>query len=124
MRWFWIDRFVEFERGRRAVAVKNVSVAEEHLNDPVSGLPTLHASLIVEGMAQTGGLLIGEFHGFEKRVVLAKVSKAEFYEVAIQGDQLMYSVTLDHLGAEGAMISGECHLDGRLAWGGRRRGSA
>jgi 3-hydroxyacyl-[acyl-carrier-protein] dehydratase len=114
MRWFWIDRFLEFERGRRAVTLKNVSVAEEHLEDPVSGVPKLHASLIVEGIAQTGGLLIGESHGFEKRVVLAKVSKAEFYELAIQGDQLRYTVNVDRSGAEGAMISGEVHLDGRL----------
>lgn len=114
MRWFWIDRFVEFERGKRAVALKNVSVAEEHLSDPVSGIPNLHASLIVEGLAQTGGLLIGEYHQFEKRVVLAKVSKAEFHELALPGDQLRYTVEVDRLGAEGAMISGECHLDGRL----------
>jgi len=34
MRWFWIDRFDEFVRGRHATAVKNVSLAEEHLHDP------------------------------------------------------------------------------------------
>ena len=32
MRWIWIDKFVEFESGRRAVAVKNVTLAEEHLH--------------------------------------------------------------------------------------------
>ncbi len=33
MRWYWIDRFIEFESGKRAKAVKNVSLAEEHLHD-------------------------------------------------------------------------------------------
>ena len=33
MRWIWIDRFVDFEPGARAVAIKNVTLAEEHLHD-------------------------------------------------------------------------------------------
>ncbi len=35
MRWYWIDRFVEFESGRVAKALKNVSLAEDHLHDQV-----------------------------------------------------------------------------------------
>ena len=57
MRWIWIDRFVEFESGRRAVAIKNVSLAEEHLHDHFPGYPIMPNSLITEGLAQTGGLL-------------------------------------------------------------------
>ena len=95
MRWFWVDRFEIFERGKRAVALKNISVAEEHLEDPVSGMPNLHPSLIVEGFAQAGGLLISEYFGFEKRLVLAKVSKAEFHELAVQGEQLKYTVDVE-----------------------------
>jgi hypothetical protein len=34
MRWLWIDRFVEFVRGERSVAIKNVSLTEEPLSDP------------------------------------------------------------------------------------------
>ena len=37
MRWYWIDRFTEFESGRTATAVKNVSLAEEHLHDHFPG---------------------------------------------------------------------------------------
>lgn len=114
MRWFWIDRFLEFERGRRAVAVKNISQAEEHLSGGLNGIPALHASLIIEGMAQTGGLLVGEYYGYEKRVVLAKVSKAEFHEIALPGEQLVYTATLERIDENGAMVSGQSHLDGRL----------
>ena len=39
MRWFWVDRFLEFESGRHATAVKNVSLAEEHLHDHFPGVP-------------------------------------------------------------------------------------
>jgi 3-hydroxyacyl-[acyl-carrier-protein] dehydratase len=64
MRWLWIDKFVEFERGRRAVAIKNVSIVEEEIDDYVPGFPIMPNTLIIEGMAQTAGLLIGEYSGF------------------------------------------------------------
>ncbi len=41
MRWFWIDRFVEFVPGSRAKAVKNVTLAEEHLHDHFPGFPVM-----------------------------------------------------------------------------------
>jgi len=41
MRWFWIDKFVEFESGKRAVAIKNLSMAEEHLHDHFPGFPVM-----------------------------------------------------------------------------------
>ena len=59
MRWFWIDRFIEFEAAR-AKAIKNISLGEEHLHDHFPGYPVMPNTLIVEGMAQTGGLLVCE----------------------------------------------------------------
>lgn len=50
MRWFWIDRFDEFVRGKHATAVKNVSLAEEHLHDHFPGTALMPNSLVVEGM--------------------------------------------------------------------------
>ena len=46
MRWIWIDRFEEFESGKRAVAIKNVSLAEEHLHDHFPGRPVMPNSLL------------------------------------------------------------------------------
>jgi len=69
MRWIWIDKFVEFESGKRAVALKNVTLAEEHLHDHFPGAPVMPNSLVIEGIAQTGGLLVGEHSGFEERVI-------------------------------------------------------
>ena len=92
MRWFWIDRFVEFERGKRAVAIKNVSIAEEHLHSQANSWPSMPHSLIIEGMAQTGGILVGEYGHFEERVVLAKVGKAEFAFPVFPGDTLTTAI--------------------------------
>ena len=102
MRWIWIDKFIEFRSGQFARAIKNLTLAEEHLHDHFPGYPVMPASLIIEGLAQTGGILVGEAGGFAEKVVLAKIPRAEFYGVACAGDQLIYEVTLTDLRSEGA----------------------
>ena len=97
MRWIWIDKFLEFRSGQFARAIKNLTLAEEHLHDHFPGYPVMPASLIIEGLAQTGGILVGEAGGFAEKVVLAKIPRAEFYGVACAGDQLIYEVTLTDL---------------------------
>lgn len=110
MRWFWIDRFVEFERGQRAVAVKNVSIVEEEVDDYLPGFPVLPNSLVIEGLAQTAGLLIGEAGGFEDRVVLAKIGKAVFHRLALPGDQLRYTAVVQDIQKDGAIASLTSHI--------------
>jgi 3-hydroxyacyl-[acyl-carrier-protein] dehydratase len=110
MRWFWIDKFVEFERGKRAVSVKNVSLVEEELDDYQPGFPVYPNSLVIEGMAQTAGLLIGEVSGFEARVVLAKIGKAVFHRYAFPGDQLRYTAIVQDIQNDGAIASLTSHI--------------
>ena len=114
MRWFWIDRFVEFESGRRAVATKNVSLVEEQMDGYGPWLPVMPASLIIEGIAQTGGLLVGEHNAFQERVVLAKIGKAFFHRLALAGDTLTYTVVAENIQADGAICKATSHIDGQL----------
>ncbi len=114
MRWFWIDRFTEFESGRTATAIKNVSLAEDHLHDHFPGAPLMPAALVIEGLAQTAGLLVAEHGGFEERVVLAKVASARFHFSAVPGDTLVYHVTIDGIHKDGAIVSGTSHVGQRL----------
>src|SRR4051794_23707598 len=64
MRWLWIDRFLEFRPGKSARAVKNLSLAEDVFADHFPGYPIMPASLILEGLAQTGGILVGQANDF------------------------------------------------------------
>ena len=105
MRWFWIDRFEQFESGKRAVAIKNVSLAEEHLHDHYPGYPVMPGSLMLEGMAQTGGILLGEHYDFEHIVILAKVPKVTYHDEVVPGDTLQYEATLETSSPEGGMTS-------------------
>jgi len=114
MRWFWIDRFIEFESGRRAKALKSVSLAEEYLHDHFPGYPVMPKSLIIEGLAQTGGLLVCHSSGLKAKVVLAKVPKVVFHGEVVPGDTLTYTVTIEYVHPDGAMVSATCHVGDRL----------
>ena len=114
MRWFWIDKFVTFESGKSAQAVKNVSLAEEHLHDHFPGFPVMPCSLIMEGMAQTGGILLGEVNQFEYLVFLAKVPKFKSHRPARPGDQLIYTATLVYAREEGGMTEVTAHCGEEL----------
>ncbi len=113
MRWIWIDKFVEFEPGQRAVAVKNVSRAEDYLHDQYPAFPIMPASLVIEGMAQTAGILVGQTRDFAERVILAKIKRAQFDGFAVPGDQLTYQAQLEDIDDVGASTSGKVLRDGQ-----------
>jgi 3-hydroxyacyl-[acyl-carrier-protein] dehydratase len=106
MRWIWIDRFVEFTPRERAIALKNVSLAEEHLHDLHPAFPIMPHSLIVEGMAQTAGILVGEARNFAEKVILAKIGRATFHRLVRPGDTITYDAKIEQLNETGASIAG------------------
>src|SRR5437762_13158221 len=106
MRWIWIDKFTEFTSRKSATAVKNVSLAEEHLHDLYPAFPIVPHSLIVEGMAQTAGILVGEARNFEEKVILAKIGKATFHRLVRPGETIEFSAKIDQRSEEGASITG------------------
>lgn len=113
MRWTWIDRFLEFHPGRKALAIKNLSLAEDHFADHFPGYPVMPATLILEGLAQTGGILVGHAYHYEKNVVLAKMT-ARFHREAYPGEQLHYSVELLDCSESGARVRGQAHVGASL----------
>jgi 3-hydroxyacyl-[acyl-carrier-protein] dehydratase len=114
MRWIWIDRFVEFQSGKFARAIKNVTLAEEHLHDHFPGFPVMPASLITEGLAQTGGILLGEANQFQHVVVLAKIPKMTYHGWVCPGETLTYSVTLLDAREDGGVVECQAHVGDRL----------
>ncbi|MBK9119174.1 MAG: beta-hydroxyacyl-ACP dehydratase [Phycisphaerales bacterium] len=114
MRWVWLDRFEEFVPGVRAVGVKNVTLAEDHLHDHFPGFPVMPASLMIEGMAQTAGILVGHARGFREKVILAKLKEAVFHELVRPGDQLRYVAELEQVSETGAASRGEVWVGDRL----------
>ncbi|MFV2066930.1 MAG: beta-hydroxyacyl-ACP dehydratase [Pirellulales bacterium] len=114
MRWFWIDRFVELVSGQHATAIKAVSLSGEQLHDHFPGHALMPNSLVIEGMAQTGGLLVSEYNDFRERVVLAKLSRSCFHFYAEAGDTLTYRASIEQISSNGAMVQATSHVGDRL----------
>src|SRR5205823_2217989 len=106
MRWIWIDKFTEFTSRTSATAVKNVTLAEEQLHDLYPDFPIYPHSLIIEGMAQTAGILVGEASNFSEKVILAKIGRATFHRLTRPGDTLAFSAKIEQFSEQGASASG------------------
>lgn len=106
MRWIWIDKFLEFEPEKRAVALKNVTLAEEHLHDHFPGFPVMPEALMTEAMAQTAGILVGQARNFEEKVILAKIKKAAFFHYVVPGDTLILEAEIESITEEAASTVG------------------
>ena len=113
MRWAWIDHITEFEPERRMVAVKAVSRGEDHLYGDLAEVSTLAeyeavmpASLMIEGMAQTAGILVSTVNRFEEKVILAKISKARFDADVRPGQLIRYDATIERVDPAGASTTG------------------
>lgn len=106
MNWYWIDRFIRFESGKRATAIKAITRAEGHLRAHFPFHAIAPASLIIEGLAQTAGLTVNEATQFKKKVVLGKIPKLTFFETEIvPGDILTYDAVIDYINEEGSMAT-------------------
>jgi 3-hydroxyacyl-[acyl-carrier-protein] dehydratase len=115
MRWIWIDRFLDFQSGKSARAVKNLSLAEDHFADHFPGYPVMPGTLMLEGLAQTGGILVGEAKQFQEKVILAKVPVARFHRDVLAGEQIVYEVEILHLRPEGAAVQGRVRVGDDVA---------
>ncbi len=89
-----VDRVVEFERGQRAVGLKNVTINEPYFQGHFPGHPIFPGVLIVEALAQLGGVLAIRSSSVEgaPTVYLTGIDKAKFRKPVIPGDQLRLEV--------------------------------
>ncbi len=122
MRWIWIDRIVELQPKQRCVSVKAVTAAEDVLHDhfpadaggdgrpPRGPLPLMPNSLVIEGMAQTAGILVGHAGGFREKVILAKIGRATFHADARPGFVIRHTAELTQFSDAGAATTGTSEL--------------
>lgn len=92
--FFFVDRIVELEVNQRIVGIKNVTISEPFFQGHFPGLPVMPGVLILEVLAQVGGVLAYKSTSGEGKlsVYLTGVDKAKFRKPVIPGDQLRLEV--------------------------------
>lgn len=110
-----VDRVVEFEAGRRVLAYKNVTANEPFFNGHFPGNPVMPGVLVIEALAQAGGILTQLTHAAStegKLFYLVKVDNAKFSKMVVPGDRLELDVSLKRVIRNMAMYVGIARVDG------------
>jgi 3-hydroxyacyl-[acyl-carrier-protein] dehydratase len=112
-----VDRVLEMEPGKRLVAIKNVTINEPFFIGHFPGQPVMPGVLLVEGMAQAGGLLL--LHDLPDRdrklLYFASIENARFRRPVVPGDQVRYEIDVLRLRASYCKLQGRVTVDGQLA---------
>jgi 3-hydroxyacyl-[acyl-carrier-protein] dehydratase len=112
-----VDGILEMERLKRIVGVKCVSINEAHFQGHFPGAPVMPGVLILESMAQTGGLLLLlEIPDREKKLLyFVAVDDARFRRPVVPGEQLKIEMTVISWRGDFAKLQGRATVDGQLA---------
>jgi 3-hydroxyacyl-[acyl-carrier-protein] dehydratase len=112
-----IDRIVEMVRRERIVALKNVTINEPYFQGHFPEFPIMPGVLVIEAMAQAGGLLLlTELPDYKDKLLLfTGVERAKFRKPVVPGDQLRLVVTVQAFRRTAARLSGEAYIGDKLA---------
>ncbi|PZO55766.1 MAG: 3-hydroxyacyl-[acyl-carrier-protein] dehydratase FabZ [Phormidesmis priestleyi] len=89
-----VDRIIDYVPGERAVGLKNVTFNEPHFQGHFPGRPIMPGVLIVEAMAQVGGIVLSQMPGVNGLCVFAGIDKVKFRRPVVPGDQLLITTEL------------------------------
>ena len=115
-----VDRVIEHDPGKRAVAIKNVTLNEPQFQGHFPDRPLMPGVLIVESMAQVGGIIVTQMPDLPKGLfVFAGIDKVKFRKPVIPGDQLVITCELLSIKRRRfGKVKGEAHVDGKLVCAG------
>jgi 3-hydroxyacyl-[acyl-carrier-protein] dehydratase len=111
-----VDKITEYIAGKSATGIKNVTLNEPHFQGHFPGYPIMPGVLIVEAMAQVGGVVLTQMPGVEGLCVFAGIDKVRFRRPVVPGDQLIMTVELLAIKrARFGKMFGRAQVNGELA---------
>ncbi len=115
-----VDRLIEYEPGKSATGIKNVTLNEPHFQGHFPDRPLMPGVLIVEAMAQVGGLIVKQMPDLPKGLfVFAGIDGVRFRRPVLPGDQLKIYCELISLKRQRfGKVHGEAKVDGQLVCSG------
>ena len=115
--FLFVDAIVEMERLKRVVGIKNVTINEAYFQGHFPGQPIMPGVLMIEAMAQTGGLLLlQEVPDRENKLLyFVAVDGARFRRPVIPGDQLRVEMKVISWRGDFCKLDGRATVDGQLA---------
>jgi 3-hydroxyacyl-[acyl-carrier-protein] dehydratase len=112
-----VDRVLEIEPRQRIVAIKNVTINESFFVGHFPGQPVMPGVLVVEGMAQAGGILL--LHDIPERdrklLYFMSIEHARFRRPIVPGDQIRYEVEVLRMRATTCKLAGKAIVDDEVA---------
>jgi UDP-3-O-[3-hydroxymyristoyl] N-acetylglucosamine deacetylase / 3-hydroxyacyl-[acyl-carrier-protein] dehydratase len=111
-----VDRIVDFEAGKRIVGIKNVTINEPFFQGHYPGHPIMPGVLIIEAMAQVGGLLLMDTleDPEDKVVYFMSLDNVKWRRPVTPGDQVVFELELLQLRRSVCRMRGEGFVDGQL----------
>jgi len=112
-----VDRVIELEPGVRIVALKNVTINEPFFQGHFPGQPVMPGVLIIEAMAQAGGLLAYESGPADKHgqlIYFMGMDKVRFRKPVVPGDQLIFEARILRMRTKVAKMAGTAFVDNQL----------
>ena len=111
-----VDKIIDFKLDESVVGIKNVTINEPFFEGHFPGQPVMPGVLIIEAMAQTGGILIlnGLENPGDKLVYFMTMNNVKFRKPVLPGDQLVLELKLTHRRSKIAVMQGRAYVDGNL----------